>query len=474
MNFTCFLFRLAFVLDDYAQKPAKPVGPDQTNPPNELKRMHSQSLADYLLSMTSSNHCDILFLFHSFDLKYYVDLIDYYDSKLNKRRTRDTRFAIGYYDNDKYDRHYFEMSKFGDNDSKTLKRKLVDDIMDIKSDIMNLDWKHKSHKLVINFIAEKNFIRKLISSSRNIEEFLSNEDVVGKQLKYDNVYFVKFEVNQSRIDKLLIDDITSEKFLNNYTDRIKRVSFWKDLYYLKRNVFNSVEEYKQSQKEKVFDTEYKSLPNNTHVTYETFTKKESEFESVKRKSTQDLDIKLNEGVLEPTRNLFLRCAKFYSTKASGYVWLEILENEDSLKRILDIHLTAQCLAERFNNKNSCITIEIAKISRVVYDSKWITSVYADHELNESEITEPCSHSIDAMECFTHFTYEHTKRTLLVIDLRTIHVSNKKIFKITEPVVFSLIPNRFSSSDLGQKGIEHFRAHHKCNSFCKEIGLSSLV
>ena len=144
--------------------------------------------------------------------------------------------------------------------------------------------------------------------------------------------------------------------------------------------------------------------------------------------------------------------------------------------ILDIHFTAACLVNHFKMKNSpSLTINIAKINRFLFDplniSKLATFICIDEDLSKAEIKTPGESVYEAMQCFTHFTYEKTNRALIVIDLRTLLYRNE--FVITEPVVFSTIPERFSSSNLGLKGIEDFKCQHKCNAYCKEIGLKAL-
>ena len=125
-------------------------------------------------------------------------------------------------------------------------------------------------------------------------------------------------------------------------------------------------------------------------------------------------------------------------------------------------------------KSSSLKIKIEKINRLLFDPfkilKMATFLCIDEDLSKAEIKTPSESVYEAMQCFTHFTYEKTNRSLIVIDLRTLHLRNE--FIITEPVVFSTIPERFSSSNLGLKGIEDFKSQHKCNAYCKEIGLKA--
>ena len=193
----------------------------------------------------------------------------------------------------------------------------------------------------------------------------------------------------------------------------------------------------------------------------------------RHKQLQDeVTIQMKHDVVEPTRNLFLSWAKLYGKTKKGYVWLEILDDADSFHFIVDIHLTAKYFAERFQARCASISLSVVQINRLFHSTKYILSVFADQELSKSEIECPSQSTNEALECFAHFTYENSDKMLLVIDLRPLQLGANK-FLITEPVVFSLIPGRFSSADLGLKGIEQFKIEHQCNKLCNELALKRL-
>ena len=301
------------------------------------------------------------------------------------------------------------------------------------------------------------------------------EDETSKQLKYQNIHFKKVEFKKSQVDKSIIEQILGEHFLAIQTTDLCQEYFFKELYFLKRNLFSSCDDYKMSRKEKVFPVKYDELKglkiyDKLYLDCETF-KKESEFSYCKQERVKKIVLKFKGDILEPTRNLFLTMAKYFDERIQGYIWIEIFNDERTLKRILDIHLTAEYLVNNFKMlKYSSIKINIAKIHRLVFNFNIQAFICVDDEdLSKAEIKNPCESVYQAMECFTHFTYEKTNRALLVIDLRTLQLS-KNEFLITEPVVFSSIPERFGSSDLGASGIENFKSQHKCNSYCKDIGL----
>jgi hypothetical protein len=349
-------------------------------------------------------------------------------------------------------------------------------VIDVKADILNLDWDRKSYKLVINVIKESsrvfdNMVNYFLPD-KNVDSILSSEDPVGKQLKYENIGFSKVYIKENHIDYRVIDEIVSDRFLLARTSEQTQEAYLKELYFLKRNLFSTFNEYQMSRREKVFSEKYKSFPANYKIpiTLEVY-EKENFSSNIKLVGSKKREFKFKGDITEPTRNLFLTLAKYYKSTHEGYVWVEIFDNDAMLNRIMDIHLTAECLVERFKKLKSSLKLDIARINRLIYNSMSIISICADEELTKSEIKTPREHEFQAMECFTHFTYVETKGNLIVIDLRTLHFKNE--YLITEPVVFSMVPDRFNSSNLGLRGIENFKSKHKCNTYCKEIGLRSI-
>jgi hypothetical protein len=80
---------------------------------------------------------------------------------------------------------------------------------------------------------------------------------------------------------------------------------------------------------------------------------------------------------------------------------------------------------------------------------------------------------DLPHAFTHWTYEHTLATApdgeeaMVCDIQGVGV------KYTDVTVHTQ-GRKFGSTDLGQKGFEHFFATHRCNGCCEMLGLSKIV
>eukprot|EP00826_Nyctotherus_ovalis_P066042 TRINITY_DN9735_c0_g2_i1.p1 TRINITY_DN9735_c0_g2~~TRINITY_DN9735_c0_g2_i1.p1 ORF type:complete len:596 (-),score=171.42 TRINITY_DN9735_c0_g2_i1:129-1916(-) len=75
------------------------------------------------------------------------------------------------------------------------------------------------------------------------------------------------------------------------------------------------------------------------------------------------------------------------------------------------------------------------------------------------------------QAFSHFTYEYSMGTMMVVDIQG--TTNKKggLF-ITDPAIHSLLfKNRFGETNHGKIGIIRFFQTHKCNDYCKKLWLS---
>ena len=88
------------------------------------------------------------------------------------------------------------------------------------------------------------------------------------------------------------------------------------------------------------------------------------------------------------------------------------------------------------------------------------------------------------QAFSHFTYEKSKRQLMVVDLQgvfTIKKDGTKVYELTDPVIHKRRTNRnhamkkwsFGRTDRGEKGMQAFFETHKCTDACKLLGLSEV-
>ncbi|KAF0547883.1 kinase-like protein [Gigaspora margarita] len=76
-----------------------------------------------------------------------------------------------------------------------------------------------------------------------------------------------------------------------------------------------------------------------------------------------------------------------------------------------------------------------------------------------------------LEAFSHFTYQHTEKYLVVCDLQGIEHPTGQ-FLLTDPAIHCLDNVRFGTTNLGENGIERcFLANHRCNDVCIKLNLS---
>jgi hypothetical protein len=88
---------------------------------------------------------------------------------------------------------------------------------------------------------------------------------------------------------------------------------------------------------------------------------------------------------------------------------------------------------------------------------------------------------DIPQAFSHYSYYHSKRQLLVCDLQGVYDSsdpeNPK-FEFTDPVIHhstdSSRKHIFGRTDRGHHGICDFFRSHKCNTICRLLGLPNDV
>ncbi len=112
---------------------------------------------------------------------------------------------------------------------------------------------------------------------------------------------------------------------------------------------------------------------------------------------------------------------------------------------------------KFSNSGIRYLVEplIRKFTKFTSNSGWITKDEGWHG--------------EAMEAFSHFTYDHYGGSFIVCDLQGRYRHNsyskkKSRFELTDPAICSTT-RAYGPTDLCEKGIETFFANHVCNQFC---------
>ena len=429
-----------------------------------------------------------MILFHDISLKDCPKIIDYIRSKANEHTQ--IRFAIGFFNTSStffddlkfFDKLELTMSNFeniGFFSSKKIQFKL-----DARSEILNLKWKASSCKLVLN-------LGKNLNSMQN---FATSLDAVTGLIKIKEINFINHEFGFSWIDHKLIDFIFGS-YLMQTVRATTQVYYFKELYFLKRHQFKSYEEYKSERSLIRFNNDYtkfqsKSYGSSNYIIYfDTYDKVDTQdpLSGVKEiDSDRKKDLTFDGLIREPSKCLFITSAKYYkpeynrwgqkTTLKSG-LWLEKVDNLEAFKRMIDIHLTAKYIIESFNAEckkhDYLFEIEQAfvKLGKVCRELFYASFVNLD--LARSELELPSSSTQDILDSLAHYSYQCTSGDLVLFDIRPVKLSEYRL-SITEPIIFSNAPNRFSSSDLGAKGIASFKLEHRCNSICKKLSLSRLI
>ncbi|KAK0631246.1 kinase-like domain-containing protein [Immersiella caudata] len=89
-------------------------------------------------------------------------------------------------------------------------------------------------------------------------------------------------------------------------------------------------------------------------------------------------------------------------------------------------------------------------------------------VNESDAPIELVSKSAAAQAFSHYTFERSAGKLLVSDLQGVDGT------LTDPAIHTMDPERFKLGDtnLGESGIKFFFATHKCNGYCKTLGLEA--
>lgn len=163
------------------------------------------------------------------------------------------------------------------------------------------------------------------------------------------------------------------------------------------------------------------------------------------------------------------------------VFLENISFDDNVKKeakklysnLVDIQLTAQMLAKEFNKlwqTRTGITVECRDVYLLqsLKGEESFELVRTCPNFDTRSLTSDFTGKL-VLDAFSHFTYEHTNKELLVIDLKSYYCPQHKKLYVDEPVIFSSgLMQKYGAADLGELGIEIFFKKHTCNEICKKI------
>lgn len=144
------------------------------------------------------------------------------------------------------------------------------------------------------------------------------------------------------------------------------------------------------------------------------------------------------------------------------------------KDVIESQVIAEFLSKEFYKvSRSEKTINFVKVSLACIDGsyysieEYIPGTFQKWLNNAGAIDEDIY--ANTIHAFSHWTYQATGEYLIVTDLQGFIVDGKE-FRLTDPAISSIDIERFSSTNLGKKGIKKFFESHQCNHICKALGL----
>ena len=154
-------------------------------------------------------------------------------------------------------------------------------------------------------------------------------------------------------------------------------------------------------------------------------------------------------------------------------WLENIQDLHVCRNILDIYSTTKYFANEFNSKYHC-KIKVAETFLITNEQLFFLVKEVDQNISNCDLK--FSNTFEILEAFTHFTYIASNQNLVIFDLRSFQIKEiwcNQTLLLTEPVIFSICEKRFSSSNLGPKGLEWIVNRHRCNSICDNLCLKKI-
>eukprot|EP00286_Rhodomonas_abbreviata_P017072 CAMPEP_0181325778 /NCGR_PEP_ID=MMETSP1101-20121128/21123_1 /TAXON_ID=46948 /ORGANISM="Rhodomonas abbreviata, Strain Caron Lab Isolate" /LENGTH=257 /DNA_ID=CAMNT_0023434141 /DNA_START=63 /DNA_END=832 /DNA_ORIENTATION=+ len=133
-------------------------------------------------------------------------------------------------------------------------------------------------------------------------------------------------------------------------------------------------------------------------------------------------------------------------------------------------MLADAYAQRFNDaynsarKIRFVPVSVVRLSersgQIVSVEPYISGKYVKHNDNDGHVD-----SDDLLpQAFSHFTWEESKRKLLVCDIQGV----EDLY--TDPQIHSVDGEGFGTGNMGLPGIQKFFSTHRCNPVCRQLKL----
>jgi|JI61114BRNA_FD_contig_71_1253803_length_2662_multi_2_in_0_out_0_1 hypothetical protein len=109
-------------------------------------------------------------------------------------------------------------------------------------------------------------------------------------------------------------------------------------------------------------------------------------------------------------------------------------------------------------------VEVPALKKMLYAENFIEGVYEKFNNNAGWANNRASESSFISQAFSHYSYQATEGYLMVVDIQGASGI------LTDPQIHCLDSERFGAGNLGYEGILKFFFGHRCNAYCKQLGL----
>ncbi len=120
------------------------------------------------------------------------------------------------------------------------------------------------------------------------------------------------------------------------------------------------------------------------------------------------------------------------------------------------------------------TQPIFRGSKYITAQEYLEGEYKKYNNNYGWVLDEDSKCCKLAQAFSHFTYEASLGTLIIVDIQGVEMqtNGNSAIRITDPAIHSVMyKQRFGDTNYGKFGILRFFSTHKCNEYCRELLLT---
>lgn len=205
-------------------------------------------------------------------------------------------------------------------------------------------------------------------------------------------------------------------------------------------------------------------------TYQTLTKTGENQENDIKQQIEDSNAQFSKGSKQQQR------LGITNKRISYVAKIAIDPNEDPSTYFRDVEMQAHCAhyAKLFNSYNPPRKVEFVKAwilelterqgSPLCAVERFVSGDYRKHNNNYGYVSDD---ERNTPQAFSHFTYEASAHTMLVVDIQGVGDM------LTDPQIHTLNQGDFGKGNLGVRGFHKFLSTHKCNAICQYLKLNQV-